>query len=988
MYRSGQQFAIVAVFFAVIHLPLCAQPEQVQHVHDSRQTLHSVTLSLTSDALLISSQTQLEDAHGHTFKCTLPASIPFANIVKVVAQPYHGFWFHGHVNELHLEVRENGEKSTYNFVSRTTIRGVRDTWNEGQDGGNQVRTIAARIQTAMATHSDALEARNAERRHAAEEEAKLRAQPSGLISDVQFDDSQSFLPNSRLDAGKKAELVVDVENRGPGTAYQVVISGTANKHAVSVNGQQNLGDIAPGQKREARLSIVAGLDLADGEVTVSVDAREQQRDFKARRVDVIIPTGALKPPHLSIETFVEINDGNTGLAQGNGNKIPENGEKFELTAFVHNEGTAPAMGVVLSPVRLPPGLEPLFPLAAVGTIQPGETKKGKLAFGISRTWSGSSLDIQLKATDVRGEAVGIAFKEFAIKAASHVPVLSASTRVLIHGSATADLSNGQMAEIEVTPQNDGETEANNVFLLVSVPSVAFQSSQIVIGTIRPHEKHLPRRIPFSLPRGFANERLPIMVVLSQNDFDPATVTSEFVVKRRFPDLQAKLMVLESADHLTMEQNQTVTLDLELLNNGTLSAQDVIVGVNVNSPDVKPLGPVKLSLGDIAPSGNAPAQFKFHVGRSVSPGQLAALVSVSQADFLPITQTFQFQVRAEQAQEIRIIPPLPAPGITSRRLPPIVSLPNLHDGDHVHENTIRLVGVIWSDRYINNIEITARGTPIAADRVQESLHRDEQQGRYVIEIDMSIPLDFGANKIELVAYDQDNERGVKSITINRDKPASLEELGTQRLEVIKLRSPNDRSVETSAGIYVGKDKENAYFITALHALQKYADRTVLVETDKLQKQADRIEFVDTVDLQFYTRPTLFPAKILNRFDLGADLAVVYVPLSSLPVEAVPMTLKDATAELPIHIIGHPPAGDWTSWKGAVQNEIAASGNSQLFSTGTDQSLTKGFSGAPVFDAQGHLVGMHLKSSNSFSMNLKIGVILGNLKAWQVPTNNLE
>jgi hypothetical protein len=307
---------------------------------------------------------------------------------------------------------------------------------------------------------------------------------------------------------------------------------------------------------------------------------------------------------------------------------------------------------------------------------------------------------------------------------------------------------------------------------------------------------------------------------------------------------------------------------------------------------------------------------------------------------------------------------------------MVVVANPHDGEHIRDNTIHLVGVVSSDRYINNIEIAIREIPIAADRVQESLrrYREEQQGRYVAEVNMTIPLDFGANKIELVAYDQDNERGVKTITVNRDKAASLEELGTQRLEVVKLRShPNDRSIETSAGIYVGKDKGNAYFVTAFHALQKYTNSA---------------ELVDAVELQFYTRPTLFPAKILDHFDSGEDLAVVYIPVSNLPVEAVPMTLRDASAELPIHIIGHPPGGDWTSWKGEVQNELAVGSNGHLFSTGTDQSLTKGFSGAPVFDAQGHLVGMHLKSSTSFSMNLKIGVVLSNLKVWQVPINNLE
>lgn len=119
----------------------------------------------------------------------------------------------------------------------------------------------------------------------------------------------------------------------------------------------------------------------------------------------------------------------------------------------------------------------------------------------------------------------------------------------------------------------------------------------------------------------------------------------------------------------------------------------------------------------------------------------------------------------------------------------------------------------------------------------------------------------------------------------------------------------------------------------------------------------------------------------------DLAVVYVPIVDLPANVAPMSLRDASAELPIHAIGHPPGGEWTSWTGMVQNEFAVGGNGQFFSTGTDPSFTKGFSGAPILDSQGSFIGMHLASTNSFAKNLKSESIVGALRAWHVPTNNL-
>jgi hypothetical protein len=202
--------------------------------------------------------------------------------------------------------------------------------------------------------------------------------------------------------------------------------------------------------------------------------------------------------------------------------------------------------------------------------------------------------------------------------------------------------------------------------------------------------------------------------------------------------------------------------------------------------------------------------------------------------------------------------------------------------------------------------------------------------------------------------------------------SSESINTQRLDAVKLRSqPLDRGAETAAGVYVGKDQESAFFITALHPLQKRTG-----ENDP----------VETVELEFYTAATPVTAKVLDHFDFNLDLAVVYVPLSKLPADITPMVPKDASPELPIHIIGHPPAGDWTSWAGMVQNEIAVGTEGRFFSTSTDTSLTKGFSGGPVFDSHGNFIGMHISSAISFAKNLKSESIFSTLKVWRIPLTN--
>jgi hypothetical protein len=206
-------------------------------------------------------------------------------------------------------------------------------------------------------------------------------------------------------------------------------------------------------------------------------------------------------------------------------------------------------------------------------------------------------------------------------------------------------------------------------------------------------------------------------------------------------------------------------------------------------------------------------------------------------------------------------------------------------------------------------------------------------------------------------------------------SSREEIEAQRLQVVKLRSqPDDRSAETSAGVYVGRDQENAYFVAALHALLK-------------QRRGKDSDLVESVELQFRGRPTIFPARVLGHFDPERDLAVVYVPAVDLPGGIVPMPSAGVSAEIPIHIIGHPPAGDWAVWSGMVQNEDAAAGNSDFFSTTSNPSLAEGYSGGAIFDSHGSFVGMHTEGTITFGKALRATIILEELRSWQVPTTNI-
>jgi len=215
-----------------------------------------------------------------------------------------------------------------------------------------------------------------------------------------------------------------------------------------------------------------------------------------------------------------------------------------------------------------------------------------------------------------------------------------------------------------------------------------------------------------------------------------------------------------------------------------------------------------------------------------------------------------------------------------------------------------------------------------------------------------------------------------ISASADGQLNIADLDVQRMNVVRIRAePQSGPITTSAGIYVGKNQQNAFFVTALHPLRNSSGAN------------DPATPVIHAQIQFFNGPNYVDATVFSSWDATADVAVIYIPVAMIPQAVAPMQSREATAELAIHIIGHPPAGAWTSWTGHVQNEIDVTGDSQMFSTGTDLSLTEGFSGGPVLDSQGKLIGMHLGSYYSYTKNLKISAILAILRAWQVPLDNI-
>jgi hypothetical protein len=183
---------------------------------------------------------------------------------------------------------------------------------------------------------------------------------------------------------------------------------------------------------------------------------------------------------------------------------------------------------------------------------------------------------------------------------------------------------------------------------------------------------------------------------------------------------------------------------------------------------------------------------------------------------------------------------------------------------------------------------------------------------------------------------------------------------------------DGSAQQAAGIYVGKDQQSAYFITALHALQATSDGSFPISTE----------------VEFYQSAAPFTASVLTtHFNSTYDFGIITVDLSHLP-QAMPV-LTVATPQLNEYLIavGHPATGNWSTWSGTVQSTSQSGTLIQNFVS--NGAPLAGFSGGGAFNNDGYFEGMHLNSPTaSTGTFVKSTHILQQLQAWGIPTDNLR
>jgi hypothetical protein len=143
--------------------------------------------------------------------------------------------------------------------------------------------------------------------------AQDRDLPASITTTARFNDEMALLPNSKLDAGDEGVLLVQVANKGPGTAYGVTVRVSAALPQVSIVGQGTIGDLTPGESKELALRVTGNLDLPSTIASLRIETLEK-RGYGARPLLFELPTAQLVPSHLEI-VDVTLND-RTGRAKG------------------------------------------------------------------------------------------------------------------------------------------------------------------------------------------------------------------------------------------------------------------------------------------------------------------------------------------------------------------------------------------------------------------------------------------------------------------------------------------------------------------------------------------------------------------------------------------------------------------------------------------------------------------------------------------------
>ena len=594
--------------------------------------------------------------------------------------------------------------------------------------------------------------------------------PAILTAALNYSDDASIIPNKTIDSGEETVITVKITNHGKGTAFDVNLKNESDNTNIEFPSSVSLGDIPPGESKDAEVKVKANLDIEDGTIPFKITCTEK-RGYNCKTYKLNVQSAKYEKPELII-TGYKINDSNTGLADGNGNGIPENGETIEIIPLLKNNGIGKAINVDLFITSINSDIKIKNRSVNISEIPPGQTVTGNLAFSIPTTFADNTIDLNIKATDVREEASTT--KLFALNTEINQPVLAYTYRIIDRqGKVRNSIQNGEYAEIEMIPSNKGKLDARDVSIDLKANYISLSKTHDKITRIGAQSEYTPIRFPFQVPRTIEKSSIDIRVKLSQRDFYGISDTINIPLRLVRPDFKITYQLLDRNNNSILEQGENADLLVKVENTGQLGADDVKLVMDINKKGVLINGKKEVNLGRIE-AGKASAQerFSINVQRIADAGELPLNFRVTEKNFGSKDILVTMHI-AEEQEEVITVKGQERPkqqfqaSPSYYNFPPTIAIAAPYDNERFATDSVMLRGTTTDDKGIANVEVLVNGRRInTAGRGVRIKARNDSNPKEHNFID-NIPLQTGENIITVIAYDIENLSSTKTLTVYRE-----------------------------------------------------------------------------------------------------------------------------------------------------------------------------------------------------------------------------
>jgi len=548
-----------------------------------------------------------------------------------------------------------------------------------------------------------------------------RSLPADLVVKLQYCDEFSLIPNNMIDPVEKSDINVAITNNGKGTAFDAILHIESDCKDVHFPKKITIGDIQPGESKQVKVNLEATADLLDGTVPFWLSCRES-RGYDSKKYNLNVQAVKLVQPQVAIINY-KINDGASGLANGNGNGVPENGETIEIIPFVRNNGPGQAIKVSLKIESVSSRIEIKRGNADIPQILPGQTVTEHLAFTIPPSFRSKEIDLNLVASDVRG--VSTTHKLFTLNTITRRPVLAYNYKI-IDSNGNGFLENGEEGEIEIVPVNKGAMAARDINLDLHSKDISFSNTHAFINQINAASSYVPLRFAFTTPRVLNKDSINIHMQVNQKDFPGFEDTINIPIKSLSPALEITHQVLDQNNNGIIEKGETIDLIVKVRNSGGLCAENVVLNMEVNSEGIIQDG-IMLSgnktipLGKIAAGRESePQRFTIHVQRRATAGDMPVNFSIAQQDFPNEDIVFSLGIEQEQPEIITVAGKkatqqfLPVTHAMSNT-PPLIAIASPKDQKRTASEVEIFTGTIVDDKGVANVEITLNGRRLSDPR---------------------------------------------------------------------------------------------------------------------------------------------------------------------------------------------------------------------------------------------------------------------------------